>query len=159
DPCAELWDDVSGRARAKSAARPVPDGLGEAAGPDPLPLTLWGRAVRDTLGALVERTGGDLHDAFVETEPRSALEQLLVDVLHRRPPRGAVELPAGVHVLACPDPRREMEIVAAEIRAQLDADPSLRALDIGVWIASNDERYLALAPAVFEAVGVPWHLI
>lgn len=155
DPCAELWDDVSGRTRAKATAKPEP----EAVGADPLPLTLWGRAVRDTLGALVERTGGDLHDAFVETEPRSAREQLLADVLHRRAPRAPVELPAGVRVLACPDPRREMEIVAAEIRAQLDADPSLRALDIGVWIASNHERYLALAPAVFEAVGVPWHLI
>jgi exodeoxyribonuclease V gamma subunit len=154
DPCAELWDDVSGRARAE-------------AGIDPLPLTLWGRAVRDTLGALVERTGGDLQDAFVEAEPRSAREQLMSDVLHRRLARTTgttsttsttTDVP-GVRVLACPDPRREIEIVAAEIRARLDADPSLHARDIGVWIASKDERYLAQAPAAFEAVGVPWHLI
>ncbi|HEY5950558.1 MAG TPA: exodeoxyribonuclease V subunit gamma, partial [Kofleriaceae bacterium] len=148
DPCAELWDDVTGRARAEVAI-------------DPLPLTLWGRAVRDTLGALVERTGGDLQDAFVEghtDEPRDAREQLLVDVLHRRTPHGVITTP-GVRVLACPDPRREIEIVAAEIRARLDADPSLLARDIGVWIASNDERYLAQAPAACEAVGVPWHLI
>ncbi|HEY5920567.1 MAG TPA: exodeoxyribonuclease V subunit gamma [Kofleriaceae bacterium] len=149
DPCAELWDDVSGRARAEAAI-------------DPLPLTLWGRAVRDTLGALVERTGGDLQAAFIESEPRDAREQLMHDVLHRRAPSATSANPStslGVRVLACPDPRREIEIVAAEIRAQLDADPSLYARDVGVWIASNDERYLAQAPAAFEAVGVPWHLI
>ena len=159
DPCAELWDDVSGRARAKTAPKLAADELAAEAGIDPLPLTLWGRAVRDTLGAFVERTGGDLHDAFVEIEPRSGREQLLADMLHRRAARDAGELPPGVHVLACPDPRREIEIVAAEIRARLDADQTLRALDIGVWIASNHERYLAQAPAAFEAVGVPWHLI
>ena len=150
DPCAELWDDVSGRARAEP-------------GTDPLPLTLWGRAIRDTLGALVERTGGDLDDAFVEDAPRDAREQLLADVLHRRLPDAVAtpvaERPAGVRVLACPDPRREIEVVAAEIRARLETDPELHARDVGVWIASNHERYLAQAPAAFEAVGVPAHLI
>jgi exodeoxyribonuclease V gamma subunit len=150
DPCAELWDDVSGRTRNAQAPRPEAD---------PLPLALWGRAVRDTLGALVERTGGDLHGAFVEMEARSAREQLLADVLHRRPPQVAAGMEPGVRVLACPDPRREIESVAAEIRARLDADPTLHARDIGVWIASKHERYLAQAPAAFEAVGVPCHLI
>ncbi|HSD90890.1 MAG TPA: exodeoxyribonuclease V subunit gamma [Kofleriaceae bacterium] len=148
DPCAELWDDVSGRGKAETSA-------------DPLPLALWGRAVRDTLGALVERTGGDIDDAFVELAPRDAREALLADVLHRRlaPASASGELPPGVRVLACPDPRREIEIVAAEIRSRLDSDPALHARDVGVWIASNAERYLAQAPAAFEAVGVPWHLI
>jgi exodeoxyribonuclease V gamma subunit len=147
DPCAELWDDVSGRAKAEAAT-------------DPLPLTLWGRAVRDTLGALVERTGGDLQDTFAGSTPRDAREQLMLDVLHRRASASTTtSASAGVRVLACPDPRREIEIVAAEVRARLDSDPSLRARDIGVWIASNHERYLAQAPAAFEAVGVPCHLI
>ena len=146
DPCAELWDDVSGRAKAEAKI-------------DPLPLALWGRAVRDTLGALVERTSGDLEDAFVEVEPRDVREALLADVLHRRLAEAPVDGAPGLRVLACPDPRREIEIVAAEIRARLDADPTLHARDIGVWLASNQERYLAQAPAAFEAVGVPWHLI
>jgi exodeoxyribonuclease V gamma subunit len=157
DPCAELWDDVSGRGKARADA-----GNEGSAAADPLPLQLWGRAVKDTLGALVERTGGDLVDAFVEEEARDARERLMLDVLHRRSGTGAgagAGAGAGVRVLACPDPRREIEIVAAEIRARLDADPTLLARDIGVWIASNDERYLAQAPAAFEAVGVPWHLI
>lgn len=149
DPCAQLWDDVSGRAKAESRV-------------DPLPLALWGRATRDTLGALVERTGGDLDDAFAEpTEILTARDALLADVLQRQLPAAgqATDKPAGVRVLACPDPRREIEIVAAEIRALLDATPSLHAREIGVWIASNAERYLAQAPAAFEAVGVPSHLI
>ncbi len=151
DPCAELWDDVSGRGKADAARA-----LG-----DPLPLTLWGRAVRDTLGALVERTSGDIDDTFVDERPRNLREQLMTDVLHRSPAGGAVAAgtPAGLCVMACPDPRREIEIVAAEVRRQLDADPTLLARDIGVWLASSDERYLAQAPAAFEAVGVPWHLI
>jgi len=161
DPCAELWDDVSGRGRAAAAAD-------EGAPPsDPLPLTLWGRAVRDTLGALVERTSGDIDDAFVDEPARNVREQLMIDVLHRQAtPTVASEESessaghaSGVTVLACPDPRREIEIVAAEARRALDADPTLNARDIGVWLASNDERYLAQAPAAFEAVGVPWHLI
>jgi exodeoxyribonuclease V gamma subunit len=150
DPCAELWDDVSGRARGEAAI-------------DPLPLTLWGRAMRDTLGALVERTGGDLQDAFVDGPVRDAREQLLDDVLHRRAPSAPTSSTSTststIRVLACPDPRREIEIVASEVRARLDADEALHARDIGVWIASNSERYLAQAPAAFEAVGVPWHLI
>lgn len=146
DPCAELWDDVSGRAKAESRI-------------DPLPLALWGRATRDTLGALVERTDGDLDDAFDEVAVETAREALLADVLRRQLPSTNVELPAGVRVLACPDPRREIEIVAAEIRALLDREESLHAREVGVWIASNAERYLAQAPAAFEAVGVPWHLI
>lgn len=157
DPCAELWDDVSGRGRAAAAAD-------EGAPPvDPLPLTLWGRAVRDTLGALVERTSGDIDEAFVDEPPRTVREQLMTDVLHRRteasPSVESIAANAGVTVLACPDPRREIEIVAAEARRALDHDPTLNARDIGVWLASNDERYLAQAPAAFEAVGVPWHLI
>ncbi|TMQ06189.1 MAG: exonuclease V subunit gamma, partial [Deltaproteobacteria bacterium] len=47
DPCEELWDDVAGRRAAADAPALI----------DPLPLVLWGRPVRDTLSALVERTG------------------------------------------------------------------------------------------------------
>jgi len=139
DPCAELWDDLTTA--------------------DPLVLTQWGRAVRGTLSALVERTGGDIDDAFVETEPRSARELLLSDVLHRRPPQAIAEASHGVTVLACSDPRREIEVVAAKIRHHLDEDPTLSAHEVAVWIASDADRYLAQAPAAFEAVGVPHHLI
>jgi len=165
DPCQELWDDVAGRG-----------GRDEAGLADPLPLVLWGRPVRDTLAALVERTGGDL-DARFAPEPvvRTAREQLLADVQRRasraasgldrasplgEPMAAAVELAdPGVTVLACPNGRREMEVIASEVRRHLDAEPTLSAHEIAVWIAGDAETYLAQAPSAFEAVGVPCHLI
>ncbi|HEX2690545.1 MAG TPA: exodeoxyribonuclease V subunit gamma [Kofleriaceae bacterium] len=201
DPCEELWDDVAGRRAADVTT-------------DPLPLVLWGRPVRDTLSALVERTGGDLEARFgvdevpdlpdeqdrqsgqdeqgeqggqdeqsgqgerdepggagrVDWHPATARtptarDLLLADVRMRRAP--SLPVPgepvaaheAGVVVLACPNARREIEVVAAEVRRRLDADPTLRAHEIAVWIAGDAERYLAQAPSAFEAVGVPCHLI
>jgi len=159
DPCQELWDDVAGR----KAAGAAPDEL-----TDPLPLVLWGKPVRDTLAALVERSGGDVEDRFDDPRgdgpaddgaARTALARLLEDVRLRQTPSGDASTEAGVTVLACPNPRRELEVIAAEIRRRLDADPTLAAHEIGVWIAGDAEDYLAQAPAAFEAVGVPCHLV
>jgi exodeoxyribonuclease V gamma subunit len=173
DPCEELWDDVAGRRAAAIAPGALPGTLpgalaGALAGTmlDPLPLVLWGRPVRDTLGALVERTGGDLEGWFTEAGGGTARDRLLDDVRVRRVPalHGPGDLPpeppdAGVTVLACPNARREIEVIAAEARRRLDADPALRAHEIAVWIAGDAERYLAQAPSAFDAVGVPCHLI
>jgi exodeoxyribonuclease V gamma subunit len=149
DPCRELWDDIGGRSAAAGGKLDA----------DPLPLVLWGRPVRDTLAALVERSGGDVDDVFVEPTGATARERLLADMLDRRAPDGSAPS-AGVTVLACPNARRELEIVADEVRRRLDADPALRAHEIAVWIAGGDaERYLAQAPSAFEAVGVPCHLV
>ncbi|MGE0550267.1 MAG: exodeoxyribonuclease V subunit gamma [Kofleriaceae bacterium] len=146
DPCQELWDDIAGRRTARTTS-------------DPLPLVLWGRPVRDTLAALVERTGGDLDSRFGDDTPSEVARQcLLHDVQLRQSPSTRCR-EAGVTVLACPNPRREIEVIASEIRALLDADPSLRAHEIAVWIAGDADDHLALAPSAFEAVGVPWHLI
>ena len=153
DPCEELWDDVAGRAARSSITASI----------DPLPLILWGRPVRDTIAALVERTGGDIDGRFVDEaiddELRNARERLLADVRTRRVPSGEVARDAGVTVLACPNARREIEVIASEARRRLDADPSLSAHEIAVWIAGDAEAYLAQAPSAFEAVGVPCHLI
>ncbi len=150
DPCAELWDDVAGRGAVANAT----------ASGDPLPLALWGRAARETIGALVERSDGDLDGRFSTATGTTALARLLADARERKVfASGELASAPGVTVLACPSPRRELELVAAEIRTRLDADPQLAANDVAVWIASNPERYLAQAPAAFEAVGVPCHLI
>ena len=156
DPCEQLWDDVSSRARA-------------VVGEDPLLLSLWGRAVRDSLGALVERTGGDVESAFVAPAPHTALDHMLADVRERKPApevqtssassASESEVRAGVEVIAAPSERRELEAIAVKFRGHLDSDPSLRAHDLGVWIAGDSERYLAQASSAFEAVGVPCHLI
>ena len=214
DPCEELWDDVAGR-RTESE--------------DPLPLVLWGRPVRDTISALVDRTGGDLaplfgapgeavtptwapddrvlepvvasegnellefdaamravraideevapeelvdvtpydthpfapavlHARFAERHTDSARELLFADVRFRRAP-GQTSGDAGVTIHACPNPRREIEVVAELARRALEEHPDLRAHEIAVWIAGDAEHYLAQAPAAFESAGVPCHLI
>ncbi|HEV7558692.1 MAG TPA: exodeoxyribonuclease V subunit gamma, partial [Kofleriaceae bacterium] len=146
DPCRELWDDIGGRSTTE-------------AGIDPMPLVLWGRPIRDTLSSLVDRAAGDLDARFVDDTPVTALGRLLADVSTRQLPRGDVMTDAGVTVLACPNLRREIEVVAAQARACLDADATLSAHQIGVWIAGDAARYLAQAPSAFEAVGVPCHQI
>ncbi len=150
DPCQELWDDVAGR-RAPSSDL----------GGDPLPLVMWGRPVRDTISSLVERTGGDLEAAFAVGDGGTARERLFADVMVRcaPPSEPAPGLAAGVVVHACPNPRREIEVVAELARRALDADPTLRAHEIAVWIAGDAERYLAQAPAAFDSAGLPCHLI
>jgi exodeoxyribonuclease V gamma subunit len=157
DPCEELWDDVAGRkALAELETTPLAD---------PLPLVLWGKPVRDTLAALVERTSGDVDAAFNSSlgeidADESALARLLLDVRARRiPVAGEPSAHAGVVIHGCPNPRREIEVIAAEARRRLDADPTLHAHEIAVWLAGDHERYLAQAPAAFEAVGLPCHLV
>jgi len=152
DPCEELWDDVGGRAAVATA---------DPARIDPLPLMLWGKPVRDTLAALVERTGGDLEAEFGELPGTTARDRLLADVRARRAPDPAAPPAAiaGVRVLACPNARRELEVIAGEVRTRLDDDPSLSAHQIAVWIAGDSEYYLAQARSAFEAIGVPCHLI
>ncbi len=150
DPCEELWDDVGGRRDTADVTKI-----------DPLPLMLWGKPVRDTLAALVERTGGDLDPQFSDTPANSARERLLADVRGRRAPDPEVPPAdqAGVAVLACPNARRELEVIAGTVRERLDRDPALSAHEIAVWIAGDSEYYLAQARSAFEAIGVPCHLI
>jgi exodeoxyribonuclease V gamma subunit len=154
DPCEPLWDDAPGRGRDRT-------------GDDPPLLSLWGRAVRDSLGALVERSGGNVEGAFVNGPRRNARAALLADLCAResvdapgaRPASGRELADAGVLVLACPNARRELEAVAADVRARLDDDATLAAWDVVVWIAGDANRYLALTPSAFEAVSVPCHLV
>ncbi|HTR52609.1 MAG TPA: exodeoxyribonuclease V subunit gamma [Kofleriaceae bacterium] len=143
DPCELLWDDIA--ARRADSEQPL--------------LAQWGRAVQGTMAALVERSGGDVDGAFVGEPARTAVHALLGDIATLAGARGPTPDRPGLSVLACPNARREIEQVAAEARARLDADPSLRAHELAVWIASDALRYLALAPSAFEAVGVPFHLI
>lgn len=149
DPCRELWDDVPGRGGI-AEARSVDD--------QPLPLVLWGKPVNHTIAAFIERDA-ELDDAFVDDQdPASARQQLVADVLVRAPPTAQFQT-AGIVVHACPNARREIEVVADEARRRLDADPTLRAHEIAVWIAGDVRGYLAQAPAAFDAVGVPCHLV
>src|SRR5688572_1592833 len=57
DPCADFWEDVADP-RRRARVRTTPVGAAERL------LGLWGKPVRDTNAALVERTGGDFDGRF-----------------------------------------------------------------------------------------------
>jgi hypothetical protein len=68
--------------------------------------------------------------------------------------------PAGVQILACPSPVRELEVVAAEIRARLERDPSLTANQIAVLLApSAVETYLPQIAPAFARYQLPFHVV
>ncbi|MEZ4360450.1 MAG: exodeoxyribonuclease V subunit gamma [Kofleriaceae bacterium] len=157
NPCQELWDDV---------------GPGQLAH-DPAPLVLWGRPIRDTVSALIERTGGDFEDRFVDpaaSAPASAMAHLLGDVLRRETrstaveelsPEGAPPAEIGLTVLDCPSVRRELEVIGSEVLRLLAADPTLTANQIAILAAGRQaEATLIQAVAALQAVGpIPCHLI
>lgn len=158
NPCQELWEDV---------------GAGQL-GNEPAPLVLWGRPIRDTVSALIERTSGDFEDRFLDpvdelppgARAPTALAQLLSDVLRRtsresgRGPAGRHARP-GVTILDCPSIRRELEVIGSEILRLLAADPSLSAHQVAVLVAGREaDSYLEQAAAALSAVGqLPCHLI
>lgn len=158
NPCQELWDDVAAGQLAT----------------EPAPLALWGRPIRDTVAALIERAAGDFDERFVDpladdgggAEGGSALDALWHDVLHRAAPGSATPgepaaRRAGVTVLACPSLRRELEVIGSTILQLLSEDRTLRAHEIAVLAAGRDANaYLEQAAAALEAVGpVPCHLV
>jgi exodeoxyribonuclease V gamma subunit len=163
DPCADFWEDVaSPRARTRVPVSSTADRL----------LGLWGKPIRDTNAALVERTGGDLDDRFVEPPRTTALACLLADVVARAEPTAPLAgTPAGVTVMACPTVRRELEVVGAEIVRRLAASPTLRAHEVAVLIAGDPDDYLAQLPAVWSSLlgppaedtpgspGLPFHIV
>ncbi len=144
---------------------------------DPLLLARWGAPVRDTMALLTAASDGDLEGRFEldEAAPTTALGALLADTLVRAEPGttavgpdadGRVE--PGLVVRSCPSIRRELEIIGSDILRRLGADPTLRAHHVGVLIAPGvADRYLALAPAVFERLapgdgrraGLPFHIL
>lgn len=170
NPCAEFWDDARGRqANRPTLAVDDPDPIEHR---DPMPLTLWGSPVRQTISALIDATGGDFTDAFTDAEfsdeERSRpLQHLLAEtkarVLRKQPVAGnsADGSERDIKILACPSRRRELEVIGATIRQLLQNDASLHASDIAVLLAGVDaERYFLGVPFAFErAGGVPFHLV
>ncbi|MBP9085827.1 MAG: exodeoxyribonuclease V subunit gamma [Kofleriaceae bacterium] len=185
NPCAEFWDDASGRRASRvagtTAAVPTDAAIEvEASTRDPLPLALWGSPVRQTISALLDATDGDFADAFGEPwmpAPNQPLHHLLADTrarLWRHHIEPAVDAQAArlaaqavgigatdIAILACPSRRRELEVIGTTIGDMLRNDASLHASDIAVLLAGADaERYFLGVPFAFERAGsVPFHLV
>ncbi|HUQ01909.1 MAG TPA: exodeoxyribonuclease V subunit gamma [Kofleriaceae bacterium] len=163
-PCAEYWGDVQRRSTRSSAprsGRPV-----QPTGPtDPPALERWGSPGRDYLSSLAELSQGDIDDRFVDATPdasrATARDRWTFDTLVRASTESKeATADAGVHILACPSVAREVEIIGSEIVRLLADDPSLRANQIAVLLPPGaTEPYLGQLPAVFGALGLPFHVV
>jgi exodeoxyribonuclease V gamma subunit len=144
-------------------------------------LRLWGHAGRETTRLISELSECDFDSRFVDpvaVDPAGAaacmLKRLQKDLLDREPERRGprqLHLAAdpSIMILGAPNPRRELETVAAEIWALVRADAAarsdtssasagrhLRFSDIAVLVAGSGEPYLPLVRAVFrEADDLP----
>lgn len=176
-PCAAYWGDVPRASRRLGGPRRsdgvergpdggvVPAGTGALA-QEPVALTRWGGPGRDYLATLAELSEGDIDDRFgdVDAGPRAdatARDRWAYDLLVRAaPPSTAIAAPPGVRIVACPSPMRELEVIAAAIRARLDREPSLTANRIAVLIApAAVETYLPQIPPAFERYQLPFHVV
>ncbi|HSZ82964.1 MAG TPA: exodeoxyribonuclease V subunit gamma [Polyangia bacterium] len=180
NPCREFWEDLdnrrASRARAGERARfprrraaeqlsllpateaaPVVD--------DPPALVLWARPGRENIALLNDLAECDFVPRFADplAEPVTVLAQLQQDILDRVPARGGaarLELADdSITVRPCPDPRRELETIAAEIWKLVPR--GLRFTDVAVVVPpSAADTYLPLAAAVLrEASDLPHTII
>jgi exodeoxyribonuclease V gamma subunit len=129
-------------------------GGADPAGSDGAPLAAWGRPGRDNVHLLV-RLAGAVDARFVDPASGArpthlaALQQAVLD----GKPLGARARADddSLTVVPAPDPRRELETIAAEIWARLRADATLTLADFAVIVPqASAPLYLPLAEAVFE---------
>ena len=121
---------------------------------DGAPLAAWGRPGRDNV-RLLARLAGAVDARFVDpaSGPRpTRLGALQKAVLEGKPlaTRGRAT-DESLSVVPAPEPRRELETVAAEIWSRLREDATLTLADFAVIVPpASASLYLPLAEAVFE---------
>ncbi|MDB4983234.1 MAG: Exodeoxyribonuclease, partial [Myxococcales bacterium] len=188
NPCREFWEDLdheqSGRKKADRARFPQRRGgtqlalaLGTPAAadagelvvtePDETPaLALWARPGRENIALLNQLSDCDFQTRFADPLTASegtVLAHLQHDILERTPARtGKARLALAdesITVLPSPDPRRELETIAAEIWTLVG--PERRFTDVAIVVPPGAaETYLPLAEAVLrEASDLPHTII
>ena len=179
NPCRELWEDLQPARR--TAPRPrAPSGrptrqltfdLGEAPAAASAPsdenplLALWGRPGRDSIRLYNDLSDCDFHERFEDPAAGMARPTLLArlqrEVLERAPRSGeAGEADGSLVIFGAPDPRRELETVAAEIWSLLRRDATLRFDDFAVVVpAASADTYLPLAREVFTSASELPHTV
>ncbi len=184
NPCREFWEDLEPRRRGGRAPDPrrFPRRRGgaqltlggieghapatDATVENPL-LALWGRPGRDNMRLLNQLTDCDFDARFVDplsdAPGASLLATLQKEVLDREPAgerqaaSGSDTTDDSIVIAPAPDPRRELETVAAEIWSLVRADDTLTFADVALVVPpAAAPVYLPLARAVFdEASGLP----
>ncbi len=97
--------------------------------------------------------GDDLYVPPPAVEEGSLLAAIQADVFHDRPPRpgtkaDALARDASISLHACHSPRREIEVLHAQLLALFDADEDLQPHDVIVMLP-DVEAYAPLIDAVF----------
>lgn len=157
-PVAGWWGDLQ---TARERLRADPDGVFDD-GENPL-LRANGAAGRDFVRTLFSYEA--VHPTrevalYVPPDPdlrTGLLHDLQRDLLARRAPpsRGArplsaLDADASLQVHACHTPLREVQVLHDQLRALLEADPTLQPRDIAV-LAPDIDRYAPFVQAVFGA--------
>ena len=137
-------------------------------------LQAWGRPGRENIRLLNQWSDWNFEPWFAESTPLSTNEQHLEspqpsilnqiqhDILCRKPRRSNslnLEQDDSLVVLACANPRREVEAVANMIWDLIRNDPDLKLNDCAV-ITHEMELYQHEIEQVFESIhDLPYHLI
>jgi exodeoxyribonuclease V gamma subunit len=181
NPCREYWEDLEPRRRnpRSTDARRFPprrgatqltlDGFAPSEPPpetaleNPL-LALWGRPGRDNMRLLNQLSECDFEARFVDPVAGASRPSLLAalqrEVLDREPAGDRADGDGSLVVMPAPDPRRELETVAAEIWSLLRADETLTFADVALIVPpAAAPTYLPLARAVFDEAGSLPHTI
>lgn len=175
-PCVEFRTDLDGL-DAPDSVGPLPD----PPGPDPLfggvelgahgtiaPVADWARAGRSNLDLLLERGGDALVSVARYERPAgdrepTVLERLQQAILFRTPAAERVSSPVAVdesvRVFACPDARREVEAVAADIWRRVDAGVRFHEIGVVVNPAKLDAVQAHVESVFADAHGIPHTLL
>ncbi len=137
-------------------------------------LQAWGRPGRENIKLLNQCSDWNFEPWFVESTPLSAngnhldkfqssiLVKIQHDILCRQPRRSSslnMDQDNSLVVMACANPRREVEAVANMIWELISNDPDLKLNDCAV-IAHDMEFYQHEIEQVFESIyDLPFHLI
>ena len=177
NPCRELWEDLQPvrrsapkrRASSRQLALALGDdtpATGPAADENPL-LALWGRPGRDSIRLYNDLSDCNFRERFEDPTANAASPSLLAtlqrEVLDRAPRKRDDPAPPdddSLKIVAAPDPRRELESVAAEIWALVRRDPTLRFDDFAVVVPpASADTYLPLAREVFASASELPHTV
>jgi exodeoxyribonuclease V gamma subunit len=177
NPCRELWEDLQPARRSGGKRRVSPRQLAfalgdEAAAPVSAPagdenplLALWGRPGRDSIRLYNELSDCNFRERFADPLENMSSPTLLAtlqrEVLDRAPrAREAAPRDDSLIVWGAPDPRRELESVAAEIWSLVRRDGTFRFDDFAVVVpAASAATYLPLAREVFTAASELPHMV
>ena len=185
NPCMEFWEDVQSLSESKAEFfRTIESKKVRFTGEKTLSekelfigeelqheddnpfLQAWGRPGRENIRLLNQWSNWDFTPWFVENDTinqgGNLLNQLQKDILFREPRRAKsleMEQDDSIIVLACPNPRREVEAVASLIWDWIRHDPDLKLNECAV-IANDMDSYQHEIEQVFEVnYNLPYHLI